>query len=125
MSEGLLTPSAVGQGTDETTAWQGCRMANEELHQRGYLNERGLRGGRFGAYEEFNIGSTSVRELIRVGIAATVPASINYSFKYYRPPQKPESAKPDRLFVHRRSGRLTPVAVGSRRPQQNSARIRN
>jgi hypothetical protein len=34
-------------------------MANEELHQRGYLASGKLKGSKFGLFEEFNIGGTT------------------------------------------------------------------
>jgi len=41
-------------------------VANEELHQRGYLSTGKLKGTKFGIFEELNIGGTTVQELIRL-----------------------------------------------------------
>jgi type I restriction-modification system DNA methylase subunit len=86
-------------------------MANEELHQRSYLSGGKLKGSKFGIYEELNIGATHVKELQAVGVSAIIPDSVNFPFSRYSPPQKPASAKPDRVFLQRVSGTLNPVAV--------------
>jgi len=87
-------------------------MANEELVQRKYLSTGALKGDPFGSFEELNIGSTSISELVTVGLGITAPATVSYPFKQYKPPKTPSSAKPDRVFLHRGSGDLVPVAVG-------------
>src|SRR4051812_16324974 len=86
-------------------------MANEELHQRNYVSGGKVKGGKFGDFEELNIGGTSVRELKAVGVDVTIPDSINYPFSAYKAPKKPASAKPDRVFLSRRDGLLVPVAT--------------
>lgn len=86
-------------------------MANEELVQRGYLTSGKLKGEPFGDYEELNIGSTTIKELLACGVATVLPDTINYSFTAYKPPKNPQSAKPDRVFLRRNGGTLEPVAV--------------
>lgn len=85
-------------------------MANEELVQRGYLKTGKLKGEGYGDFEEVNIGATSVAELVSVGVAATVPESIDFPFTR-KGPKKPGAAKPDRVFLRRTGGSLAPVAV--------------
>jgi len=87
-------------------------MANEELIQRGYLASGCLKGDNFGDFELLNIGATSVKELVAVGVDATPPASIDFPFSYYKAPKKPISAKPDRVFLRRVLDHLVPVATG-------------
>lgn len=86
-------------------------MANEELHQRKYLEKGRLRGDKFGQFEELNIGATSIAELKAVGLDVLVPASIPFPFTQYKPLKKPASAKPDRVFLQRESGKPVPIAV--------------
>lgn len=87
-------------------------MANEELTQRGYLATGKLKGDPFGDYEELNIGSTTIKELIASGIAAVTPDTVSYNFESYRPPKNPLGAKPDRIFLQRKGNVLLPIAVG-------------
>ncbi len=86
-------------------------MANEELHQRHYVPSGKVKGTKFGGYEELNIGGTHVRELKAVGVDVTIPSSIDFPFKAYKPPKKPGAARPDRAFLLRRDGKLTAVAT--------------
>lgn len=86
-------------------------MANEELHQRGYLPSGKLVGSPFGAFEELNIGATSVTELAAVGVDVVIPRAVDFPFKHYKPPQRPGAAKPDRVFFQRRDGAMIPVAT--------------
>jgi type I restriction-modification system DNA methylase subunit len=86
-------------------------MGNEELHQRKYLASGKLKGGKFGDFEELNIGGTHVEELRAVGVDVIIPPSISFPFKHYKAPKKPASAKPDRVFLLRQGGKLTPVAT--------------
>jgi type I restriction enzyme M protein len=69
-------------------------MANEELTQRGYLASGKLKGELFGSFERFNIGATTVKELVTCGIGAVVPEAIDFPFSVYKPPKKPSAAKP-------------------------------
>lgn len=85
-------------------------MANEELHQRNYLPQGKLKGERFGDFEQLNIGATTIDELKRAGVEMTIPARVDYPFTYYKAPRKPGSAKPDRVFIQRKDGKLLPVA---------------
>ncbi|TNH37537.1 N-6 DNA methylase [Paracoccus haeundaensis] len=87
-------------------------MSNEELNQRSYLSTGSLKGTKFGDYEELNIGATSIRELRAAGVDTIVAADINFPFQAYKKLKKPESAKPDRVFLMRREGKLEPVATG-------------
>lgn len=86
-------------------------MANEELHQRGLLLGAELKGVPYGRYEDINIGATSIKTLISVGLNANVPSEIDFPFKAYTPPKTPTSAKPDRVFVLRKPDGLAVVAV--------------
>lgn len=87
-------------------------MANEELVQRNYLATGRLVGDPFGHFEEFNLGSTSLKELVSAGIATVLPKSVAYPFKQFKPPKNLGTAKPDRVFIHRVGADLVPVAVG-------------
>lgn len=87
-------------------------VANEELHQRGYLQDGQLRGTKFGDLEELNIGSTSVHELKLCGVDVIVPDTVAFPFSLYKAPKQPRAAKPDRVFLRRQDGTLRPVAVG-------------
>jgi hypothetical protein len=86
-------------------------VASEELIQRGYLSGDTLKGERYGKYEHLNIGQTSIDALVKAGVTAIVPASIDFPFTRYNAPKKPSSAKPDQVFLHRIDGNLSPVAV--------------
>jgi type I restriction enzyme M protein len=97
-------------------------MANEELVQRGYVATGKLKGDPFGDFEELNIGTTTIKELIASGVAAVVPDTVSYNFESYKPPQNPLSAKPDRVFLRRDGNNLIPVAVGENKAP---AKLRN
>jgi type I restriction enzyme M protein len=86
-------------------------MSNEELNQRGYLASGKLKGGKFGDFEELNIGATSIKELIAVGLRAIPPKTVDFPFSSYKALKIPASAKPDRVFFQRRDGRMEPVAT--------------
>lgn len=86
-------------------------MANEELIQRGYLASGALKGDTFGEYELLNIGQTTIKELVAVGVEATPPKSIDFPFANYKAPKKPISAKPDRVYLRRVLDHLVPVAT--------------
>lgn len=86
-------------------------MANEELHQRGYLATGKLKGSKFGFFEEFNIGGTTVRELKASGVKIVVPKSVGFPFTTYKMPKNVGLCRPDRLFCERDGGILTPLAV--------------
>jgi type I restriction enzyme M protein len=94
-------------------------MANEELNQRGYLASGKLIGEKFGEFEHLNIGSTSIRELKAVGVDIIIPQEIDFPFKLYKAPKKPESAKPDRVFFRRQGGKLHAVAVAENKAPTN------
>jgi type I restriction-modification system DNA methylase subunit len=86
-------------------------MANEELHQRGYVGPDGLAGRKFGEFEELNIGSTTANELKRVGLDVVIPDKVDYPFCRYKPLKKPGGVKPDRVFMRREGASLYAVAV--------------
>lgn len=110
----ILIPPPPCAGMDAESADE-CRMldmANEELVQRGYLKGGKLWGEPFGSFYLLNIGATTVRELKRSGAAFTGFEAAQFPFKVYKPPAKPESAKPDRVYFARREGHLVPIAIG-------------
>jgi type I restriction-modification system DNA methylase subunit len=125
--QALDEPTAAGNGADFARVSSGRSrivdisdaigsdprrvMANEELLQRGYVATGKLKGGSFGEFEELNIGSTSVAELVSAGLSITVPTTIDFKFKAYKAPKKAAAAKPDRLFLRRSGSSLVPVAV--------------
>lgn len=84
-------------------------MANEELSQRNYLTNEGLKGDAFGEFERFNLGATSLAELISAGLDASVATSVPFPFALYSPPNSPSSAKPDMVIADRRKGTVVPV----------------
>jgi type I restriction-modification system DNA methylase subunit len=86
-------------------------MANEELLQRNYLPRGKLKGGKFGGFEELNIGATSITELRTSGLSFSLASSIPFPFKEYKAPRSTGAAKPDRVLFDRRSGECKPVAV--------------
>ena len=86
-------------------------MANEELTKRGYLASGQLRGSTFGAFEELDIGDTSIAELRSAGLDFTPATSINFPFQAYKAPKSLIRGKPDRLVLDRRKGTPVPVAV--------------
>jgi len=73
-------------------------MPGEELIQRGYITDSGIRGERFGRFEYLNLGSTTVGELLRVGLLNTILERITFPFTLYRPPSNANLAKPDGVF---------------------------
>lgn len=83
----------------------------EELIQRGYLVSGKLKGTRFGKYQEFNIGSTTISALIKAGIFAVTPTSVKFTFTRYIPPKRVKMARPDRLFAIERDNTLSVVAI--------------
>lgn len=98
-------------------------MPNEQLVQRGYIDEHGrLQGERFGDFEELDIGNTRIRDLRDAGVEFVIPGSIKFDFKSsYKVPKKPEGAMPDRVFLRRIGGLLLPVATGeSKRVSKNA-----
>lgn len=86
-------------------------MANEELEQRGLLVNGRLKGKFFGDFEEINIGNTTLEELVRRGLAAVLPNSINFPFQEFKPPIKVSLARPDVVYARRVGDSLLPVAV--------------
>lgn len=84
---------------------------SEELAKKGYLTTGSLEGEKFGEFENFVLGETSVKELVRAGISATIPNKIDFTFQVYKPPGRPGSSKPDRVIVIRNKKVLTPIAV--------------
>lgn len=93
-------------------------MPNEELVQRGYVATGKLKGTPFGDFEELNIGATSIAELVSVGVAATVPETLDYPFTNKKLPKKPSAAKPDRVFLRRTGSSLAPVAVAEHKAKK-------
>lgn len=96
-------------------------MANEELLQRKYFSDGKVKGDRFGDFEEFNLGGTSVKQLKLAGLKITAPRKISFPFKAYKAPAKPEMAKPDRVYILRKGTDLTPVAIAEDKSVKNSA----
>lgn len=86
-------------------------MANEELHQRGYLSSGKLKGDTFGDYERLNIGGTTIKELKANGVSVTIPGAVKFPFKQYKAPKQPQSAKPDQVILRREGKKLVPVAT--------------
>jgi len=86
-------------------------MPGEELIQRGYMKGNYIRGEIFGIYERLNLGNTSARELLRSGFLKSIPERIDFPFQYYKPPKKPESAKPDSIFFRRSNSNYTILAA--------------
>jgi hypothetical protein len=93
-------------------------MANEELGQRGYIQKGELKGDGFGAYEQFNIGATSVTELVKAGLPVLIPSKVPFKFIEYKATKNTKNAKVDRLYVDRRSGTLKPRI--QRREEENT-----
>ena len=86
-------------------------MANEELHQRGYLSTGKLVGSKFGEFEELNIGATSTHELKKCGVDIVIPDTVSFPFQSYKPPKHPGACKADRVFLRRHNGNLEPAAI--------------
>jgi type I restriction enzyme M protein len=86
-------------------------MANEELVQRGYIVEGRLKGERFGNLEQFNLGATSLMELISGGMLMVLPNKIDFPFTVFKPPAQVRRAKPDRVACRRYPEGLRPVAI--------------
>lgn len=86
-------------------------MANEELAQRGYIQKNVLKGDGYGPYESFNLGATSVTELIKCGLSVSIPTKVPFKFKEYKGSKSPHGVKLDRLFCDRSSGILRPNFV--------------
>lgn len=105
------TPSIASAPAFARFLYSAQEMANEELNQRNYLPSGKLKGSTFGAFEELNVGATSIKELKAVGVQVIVPSTVNYPFTAYRPPKRPEAAKPDRVFLRREGGKIVPVAT--------------
>lgn len=83
----------------------------EELLKNGYLHDEGLKGGAYGTYEEFKLGSTTVSALRRSGLKGAIPDAVPYPFKHYRAPASPSRSKPDALYAARTGTTLTCVFV--------------
>lgn len=86
-------------------------MPNEELAQRGYYDDEGLRGDRFGSLEVLDLGATSLTALMRAGLRFALPRTVEFPFSAYSPPKSIGSAKPDRIAARRGADGLQPVAV--------------
>jgi type I restriction enzyme M protein len=86
-------------------------MPNEELIQRAYLAKGELRGDPFGLFESFNLGSTTIAELHKIGLIERIPEKISFPFKYYKPPKHPKQSKPDTVYAKRIGGTLNVFAV--------------
>ena len=86
-------------------------MANEELAQRGYLHRGELKGDGFGVFESFNVGATTVTELINSGLDATIASNVPFPFQEYKPTKQTKNAKVDHLYCDRRGGTLRPVFI--------------
>lgn len=85
-------------------------MPAEELIQRGYLKEGKIKGDKFGSYEILELGSTTIKELERIGLVNNIPDSVNYPFTKYSPPKNPKNTKPDTIFISRISDKVKVVA---------------
>lgn len=86
-------------------------MPNEELAQRGYFDDAGLHGSRFGSLEVLNLGSSTFTALARAGLTFVLPSEVPYPFTSFKPPARVGGAKPDEVVCRRVNGRLVPVAV--------------
>ena len=87
-------------------------MPNEEFVQRRYYDHGIVKGDPFGLFEAFQLGSTNVAELHKLGLVHSIPKTINFPFKVYKPPQKPSSAKPDTIYIKRVDSTVQICAVG-------------
>lgn len=92
---------------------------SEELEQRGLLDGGLLKGCVFGEFEEFNIGSVSLNELVGHGLSVVLPREVVYPFKEYRPPKKLGAGKPDAVYARRVGAALLPVAVREHKSKKN------
>jgi len=86
-------------------------LANEELHQRGYLSSGKLKGAKFGPFEEFNLGGTTVKELKANGVDIVIPDVVTFPFAHYKAPKNPANCRPDRIFCNRLPTGMKVVAV--------------
>lgn len=98
-------------------------MANEELEQRNLLDPSGkLKGTKFGDFEEFNIGATSAKTLVKHGLTASIPTTIKFPFQHYKPTKTVSACKPDRVYASRIGGVLRAVFIGeNKRPTKRES----
>lgn len=82
-------------------------MPGEELIQRKYLIEGKLKGEPFGGYELLELGSTTVNELINIGLINDVPASIDFPFTKYKAPKRTKNTRPDALYISHIGGTVS------------------
>ncbi len=86
-------------------------MASEQLIQNGLIQNGMLKGQAFGKFERLKLGATTVANLIKAGLSATVPSSIAFPFAKYQPPKSPETCKPDNVCIQRVGDVVKPVAI--------------
>lgn len=86
-------------------------MPNEELIQRGYLDDAGLKGDVYGSFEHLSLGATNVRELRSIGLVETIPNAVDFPFSIYKPPKNPANTKPDDVYFDRNSDVPQIIAV--------------
>jgi len=85
-------------------------MVNEELLQRGYIQNGELKGEPYGLFELFSLGSTTINELYRVQLIKKIPENVDYPFSVYKHQGSLGSVKPDKLFVRRTESNLSQKA---------------
>jgi type I restriction enzyme M protein len=86
-------------------------VSQEELRQKEYLKEEGLVGSPYGEFESFDLGATTLRTLVEVGLRFTVADTVAFPCSEWRPPARAAMAKPDTVYALRVGGELVPVAV--------------
>jgi len=86
-------------------------MPHEELIQRRYIRQGEMKGDPFGLFESFDLGSTTARELQRVGLLDRIPETVDFPFSQYKAPRRIETLKPDSLYVRRTDEGVNVVAV--------------
>lgn len=94
-----------------TSKYTGADMPNEELVQRGYIQKGVLKGDGYGPYESFNLGATSVTELVKCGLPVSIPAKVPFKFKEYKGSKSTKGIKLDHLYCDRSTNVLRPIFV--------------
>ena len=90
---------------------RGAGLSKEELTKQGYLVAGRLRGKRYGSFELFDLGSTTIGTLQQVGLDFVPPTAIEFRCTVYRAPKRPAICKPDTVYVRRIGSTVRPVAV--------------
>lgn len=87
---------------------------NEELIQRGYIQNGLIVGDKYGQYAFLDLGSTTIKSLHGIGLLSGIPDRDEIRFPFtssYKLP-KPISCKPDRVFYQEVDGQYQVVATG-------------